>query len=110
MPKFTSSRLTNEIFLSLNVGFSVAYAFLTYLDSTQANLLGPRFISWINDLFHLNKNGMTGLEVAFIGPMLAVALGCFLLLLLLHSSSAALGRVILDPVACIISRAAAPAC
>jgi len=103
-------RLAHEAVFSLNIGFAVAYALVTYISSTRGASLGRQVVSTFNDGLHLNKNGTVGLELAFVVPMAGVALFLLLLLLLLRLGAPALGRVILDPVACLTALGAAPAC
>jgi hypothetical protein len=83
---------------------------LTYLNTWPGEPVGRKLIASIDDTFHISKNSIVGLELAFIGTMLGLALAFFLLVFLGRFGSAALGRFILDPLACLILLAAAPAC
>jgi hypothetical protein len=108
--KLTLLRFIYECFIALNIGFSAAYALFTYMSSTRGAPLGAQLVSALDDMFYVDKNRILGLELAFILPMLAVALCLLLLLLLLHFAPGTFRELILNPIACVAALAAAPAC
>jgi hypothetical protein len=107
--KLGPSRILHEGLFSLNIGFAVAYALYTYIDSTQGNALGQWVVSHLIEPFHVNENGLAGAKLELVVPMAGVALILFLMLLLLRLGVPVLSRVILDPIACLAALAAAPA-
>lgn len=101
-----SLRFAHEGALSLSLGFAAAYAFTTYISSTTGTALGGRISSDIADFLHIGKSDA---ELIFLSTMTGVTLTCFVLLSLLRLAPASVAHVVLDPFACIISLASAPA-
>lgn len=109
--KLCVTRYLHEAFLSLNLGFSIAYSLLTYLVAplSPGTALESRIITRANALLKLQARSAVGLEVAFVASMFAVALTFFVLLLFLRFVPVALNRLILQTAGGILALAAAQA-
>jgi hypothetical protein len=75
--RLTVLRLTHELFVSLNVGFSAAYGFLTYLHTWPGEPVGRKLIASIDDTFHISKNSIVVSNLRSLAPCSALLLHFF---------------------------------
>lgn len=104
-----SLRLLHEILFALNIGLATAFALRTYIDLPRQQWLAERFHLWADKLLGLQENNDAWVRIQFVGTMLGSAAIVFLLLILLRAGPRPLHRAILDPLACALALAAAPA-